>query len=453
VARRLLMPAMSKRQSRKSRPASAAANRHGLSELSQRTAEPPISWLMEQALTHPRIISLAAGFTDNPSLPVAETRAVLAELLANEQRARTSLQYGKGSGDPKLIQLTAERLRAQDAEAAALPKHSPPVANYDSGRFLITHGSQQLLYLLMEALCDPGDIVLVEDPTYFVFLGMAQSRGLRCRGVRMTAEGIDVEQLACVLERLRREGELPRVKLLYLVSYAQNPSGITTSLANKSAALRLLKRHEPAAGHPLYLLEDAAYRDLQFAGGGVASALTLPGASKRVIYTSTYSKPYATGIRVGYGVLPPQLAPVVHRLKGNHDFGTSNLLQCVLAHALESGRFASHLTALRRCYAEKAAVMGAALKQHAAGLLEWSEPQGGLYYWARLRGPGRTGPKSRIFRTALKRDVLYVPGLLCYADDPTRPKPDTEFRLSFGSASEHNIREGIARLARAIRSS
>jgi 2-aminoadipate transaminase len=446
------MPAMSKSQSSQSRPASPAANRHGLSSLGQRTAEPPISWLMEQALTHPRLISLAAGFTDNPSLPVAETRAVLAELLADSRRAQTCLQYGKSSGDPRLIRLTAERLQAQDA-AALPPKHSPPVANYDPGRFLITHGSQQLLYLLMEALCDPGDIVLVEDPTYFVFLGMAQSRGLRCRGVRMTAEGIDVEQLACVLERLRREGELPRVKLLYLVSYAQNPSGITTSLANKSAALRLLKRHEPAAGHPLYLLEDAAYRDLQFAGGGVASALTLPGASKRVIYTSTYSKPYATGIRVGYGVLPPQLAPVVHRLKGNHDFGTSNLLQCVLAHALESGRFASHLTALRRCYAEKAAVMGAALKQHAAGLLEWSEPQGGLYYWARLRGPGRTGPKSRIFRTALKRDVLYVPGLLCYADDPTRPKPDTEFRLSFGSASKHNIREGIARLARAIRSS
>ncbi len=452
MAGRFLMPAMPKRPSSQSRPPLPAPNRHGLSSLGQRTAEPPISWLMEQALTHPRLISLAAGFTDNPSLPVAETRAVLAELLADAPRAQASLQYGKSSGDPKLIRLTAERLQAQDA-AAGTARTSASVANYDPGRFLITHGSQQLLYMLLEALCDPGDIVLVEDPTYFVFLGMAQSRGLRCRGVRMTPEGIDVEHLALVLERLRHEGELGRVKLLYLVSYAQNPSGITTSWANKSAALRLLKRHEPAAGHPLYLLEDAAYRDLRFAGAEVASALTLPGASRRVIYTSTYSKPYATGLRVGYGVLPPQLAPVVHRLKGNHDFGTSNLLQCVLAHALESGRFASHLTALRQRYAEKAAVMGAALKQHAAGLLEWSEPPGGLYYWARLRGPGRTGPKSRIFQMALKRDVLYVPGWLCYADDPTRPKPDTEFRLSFGSASEEGIREGIARLAQAIRSS
>lgn len=446
------MPAMSIRQSSQNRPPSPSANRHGLSSLGQRTSEPPISWLMEQALTHPRLISLAAGFTDNPSLPVTETRAVLAELLADEPGARSSLQYGKSSGDPNLIRLTAERLQAQDADAVTA-KNSPPVTNYDPSRFLITHGSQQLLYLLMEALCDPGDIVLVEDPTYFVFLGMVQSRGLRCRGIRMTPEGIDVEHLACVLDRLRREGELPRVKLLYLVSYAQNPSGITTSLTNKSAALRLVKRHELAAGHLIYLLEDAAYRDLRFAGGEVASALTLPGASKRVIYTSTYSKPYATGIRVGYGVLPSQLAPVVHRLKGNHDFGTSNLLQCLLAHALESGRFEAHLMALRRRYAEKAAVMGEALKQHAAGLLEWSEPRGGLYYWARLRGPGRTGPKSRIFQAALKGDVLYVPGLLCYADDPTRPKPDKEFRLSFGSATEEGIREGIARLARAIRSS
>jgi len=192
---------------------------------------------MEQALTHPRLISLAAGFTDNPSLPVIETRAVLAELLADEPGARSSLQYGKSSGDPRLIRLTAERLQAQDATALP-PKHSLPVANYDPGRLLITHGSQQLLYLLMEALCDPGDIVLVEDPTYFVFLGMVQSRGLRCRGVRMTPEGIDVEHLALVLERLRREGELPRVKLLYLVSYAQNPSGITTSLKWRHSTTR-----------------------------------------------------------------------------------------------------------------------------------------------------------------------------------------------------------------------
>ena len=126
---------------------------------------------------------------------------------------------------------------------------------------MITHGSQQFLYILTEILFDTGDIVLVEDPSYFVYLGIMQSHGIRGRGIPMEADGIDLAHLEATLESLKKSGELPRLKALYLVTYHCNPTGTTTAATKKAAALKLLRRYEAAAGHPIYLLEDAAYRE------------------------------------------------------------------------------------------------------------------------------------------------------------------------------------------------
>ena len=191
-------------------------------------------------------------------------------------------------------------MRIEQLDKISIGNKTGDLAN----RMVITHGSQQFLYILTEALCDPGDIVLVEDPTYFVYLGIMQSRGLNGRGIAMNHDGIDLEHLEMVLESLRRSGELKRTKMLYLVSYFQNPTGRSTSLSVKKEALNLLSKYERAAGHPIYLLEDAAYRELGFEGQSDSSALSICGASERVIYSGTYSKPFATGVRVGFGVLP-----------------------------------------------------------------------------------------------------------------------------------------------------
>jgi 2-aminoadipate transaminase len=401
---------------------------------------------MELALARPNLISLAAGFTDSESLPVRDARELLNELLRSPRTGRTALQYGTTAGDPDLRRLTARRLRVADGTPARSRVHDPQ-------RLMITSGSQQLLYMVTEALCDPGDIVLVEDPTYFVYLGILQSHGLRARGVRMGRDGLDLAHLDTVLAALRRSDELPRVKMLYLVSYFQNPTGATTSFAKKRAALALLKHYERAAGHPIYLFEDAAYRELRFAGADEPSALVSPGAMERVIYGGTYSKPFATGVRVGFGLLPADLHRVVMRIKGNHDFGTSNLLQQLLARALASGRYTAHLEVLRRRYARKATLMQAALRKHFPARAEWWTPEGGLYFWARLPRGVRSGVRSKLFQTALRHGVLYVPGALCYADDPTRPKPDHELRISYGSARAADLRTGIARLGDVLRES
>ena len=170
-----------------------------------------------------------------------------------------------------------------------------------------------------------------------------------------------------------------------------------------------------------------------------------------MIYAGTFSKPFATGARVGYGILPGPLFAAVKHIKGNHDFGTANLLQHLFAHALASGVYGQHVARLQKRYAHKARVMKRAIEKHFPPAVEWWEPEGGLYFWARLPRHIPAGMKSKVFQAALKNDVLYVPGELCYADDPARRKPDHEMRISFGSASEADIREGIRRLGTVLR--
>lgn len=415
-----------------------------LSQLSRRTEAPPISWLMSMALARPRLISLAAGFTDNESLPVKDVRELLAGLLSSRQTGPAALQYGTTAGDEALRQHTAGRLRLLDAQPSR-------TAAYSAERVIITNGSQQMLYAVTEALCDPGDIVLVEDPTYFVYLGILQSHGVRTRGVRMERDGLNLDHLEKVLEGLKRTGELRRAKLLYLVSYHQNPTSATTRLEKKTGALELLGHYERAAGHPLYLLEDAAYRELRFQGESVPSALAINGYGQRVIYAGTYSKPFATGARVGFGLLPEPVFSAVLRIKGNHDFGSSNLLQQLLSVALSSGRYERHLVQLRKRYAHKAKVMRQALEEHFPTSVQRWDAQGGLCFWVRLPRHITSGVKSKVFRRALASNVIYVPGQLCYADDPARPRPNHEMRLTFGAASEQNLRTGIARLGAVLR--
>ena len=438
---------------------------HVLSKMGQRTPEPPISWLMHAALSRPKLISLAAGFTDNASLPVAEARAALNQVLRSPKTGQPALQYGITAGDTTLRQLTAEHLHNLDTQASQSFSSSSLVLEpkartrtkdddekvYSFERLLITSGSQQLLYMTTEALCDEGDIVLVEDPTYFVYLSILQSRGLRARAVRLERDGLDLAHLESVLQSLKRTGELWRVKMIYLVSYFQNPTGVTTSFEKKYGILKLLKKFERDAGHPIYLLEDAAYRGLRFAGRDVPSALAADGAADRVIYAGTFTKPFATGARVGYGVLPEPVFTAVKHIKGNHDFGTANLLQQLFVRALASGLYGQQVARLQKRYAQKARVMKLAIKKHFPSAVEWWEPEGGLYFWARLPRGLATGMKSKVFSTALKNDVLYVPGELCYADDPARRKPNHEMRISFGSASEKDIREGIKRLGNVLR--
>jgi len=276
--------------------------------LAQRTRPPEISWLMAQALEVPGLISLAAGFVDQESLPHEEVSRILEPLLREKSAGQAALQYGTTQGDLELRQLLVQRLRAEGV--------FHPAAKIDESHMLIGSGSQQVLYLAAEALLDEGDIILLEAPTYFVVLGILQSRNLRTFGIDTDADGIVVEKVEECLAALEKRGEISRVKMLYLMSYATNPLGITLAPERRKRLLALLQSYREK-GYPILLLEDAAYRRLGFADPIPHPIKSLEADNDLVLYTESFSKTLSPGFRLGFGVGPKSLIDKMVDLKGN----------------------------------------------------------------------------------------------------------------------------------------
>jgi 2-aminoadipate transaminase len=172
--------------------------------------------------------------------------------------------------------------------------------------------------------------------------------------------------------------------------------------------------------------------------------------NERVVYTNTLTKPFATGIKIGYGILPPTLMRAALFSKGSHDFGSSNFLQTILAQALAERLYEHHLPKITVAYRHKRDVMVEEIDRQLQKSARYRKPAGGLYVWLELDARMETGAKSRLFRRALDAGVLYVPGEMCYCQDSSRPIPQNCIRLSFGAPTVEQIRKGIRLLAHSI---
>lgn len=411
------------------------------SALGQRATPPIIARLMTAALENPGLLSLAAGFTDNATLPVEVFRETINALTVTGASPEL-LQYGTNQGRPVLRRLIAERIAREEGGGGA---------DVDASQIILTNGSQQALYLAMQVLCDPGDIVLVDRPSYFVFLEMLRGLGIEGRSLPVAADGrLDQAALDRMLAAMRADGSAARVRAVYFVGYYSNPSGRSLDVEEKRLLARVL------AAHALVVptIEDAAYREMAFDGSaGAPSVLGMAewGAFPR-LYAGTLTKSFATGLKVGYGCCTD--AEWRHRMlhvKGHHDFGTANLNQAVLERVLSDGSFDQHLVRIRRSYANKMAVLDEALAQ--GGLRDrgwhWAAPTGGLYLW--LTAPAGTdlGIDSAFFRACVDGGVLYVPGELCFGDAPSR----NTARLTFGVLAESELREAARRFCTVARAS
>jgi 2-aminoadipate transaminase len=257
------------------------------------------------------------------------------------------------------------------------------------------------------------------------------------------------EALEEMLERLKQAGEAPRVKLIYLVPYFDNPSGVTTSLARKAAIVEIARRWSQST--KIHVIEDAAYRELRYGGDDTPSSRVADATGDTVIVAGTFSKSFSPGIRVGWGVLPPHLVGPVCDLKGNIDFGSPNFSQHVMAHVLAKGLYEPHVKTIRAGYQAKRDAMLEAADEHFSRLpgVSWRRPEGGLYVWATLPEHFDTGPSGQLFDRAVAEGVLYVPGEFCYPLEGEPVRKNT-MRLSFGVQSPERIRQGMAALARAI---
>lgn len=404
------------------------------SALGQRLQSTVITRLMRQALENPNLISLAAGFTDTASLPSDLVRLVTDRLLSRPD-GQQMLQYGTNAGRPALREAIARRTSAADQTSAA---HTEEV--------FLTNGSQQAIFLALATLCDPGDIIFVEAPTYFVFLENVKAFGIE---VRSLPSGGGVDNLrngfGQALDQLRAEGQIARLKAVYLVSYFANPTSQTLSLEEKMAVAATLRER----GLTPALLEDAAYRELGFASASPVPSI-LAGeifADFPRLYLGTLTKPFASGLKVGFAICPEESwREKMLALKGHEDFGSAQWNQAILEYVLQEGLLDQHLARIRPLYAAKMDQLDQALRQTGLDTAGWSweRPEGGLYLW--LKGPPetQTGMDEPLFNRAVEAGVLYIPGPLCFAPD----QPGDRFiRLSFGNTRSDLFPEAARRLA------
>jgi 2-aminoadipate transaminase len=413
------------------------------SEQARRSSDQAIGYLMQQAVENASCISLAAGLVDEHSLPVEMTRVTVANILHDSAAGQKVLQYGTTQGPEPLRRVFRSYL-------ASLEHRDDELGDLPLSQIVLTTGSQQLLSLVTQALFDPGDICLVAAPTYFVYLGVLQSAGARIVPIQTDEDGMCPRGLETALNEIEDRGELDRVRLVYVVSDFENPSGISVSADRRPKLVEIVKRY--SRNTRILLLEDAAYRELRFEAESLPSLWSFDAARDTVILSQTFSKSFSPGIRVGFGVLPQQLVKAVSDLKGNEDFGSAHLNQHIVARVLKTGQYATHVDSVRAAYQTKRDAMLAAIDQEFVGIpgVSWVRPKGGMYVWMKLPAHIHTGFDSELFRVATHVEkVMYVPGELSYPVDWSA-RPRCEMRLSFGLQSAEGIQEGIARLSRAV---
>jgi len=400
---------------------------------------------MQTALENPAIVSLAAGFVDQQSLPVEIVARAAAERLGDPIEGRRALQYGTTIGDLKLRRSLIEQLERGEGRRRGFCKEVV-------SRTVVTTGSAQLIYLICEVLLDPGDIVLVESPTYFVFLGPVATRGARAIGVPIDAGGMRLDSLEATLAGLEREGQLDRVKLIYTISEHANPTGISLCDGRRQPLVQLARKWSKK--QRIFVLEDAAYRGLSFGGVEPPSVWSHDPEGDTVILARTFSKTLSPGLKIGYGVLPHALVEPVLCLKGNHDFGSANFNQSLLDQLLCDGSYDRHVSRLEAIYGRKCAAFLAALDQYIGPLdldVHWTNPEGGLFVWMTVPDDLDTGFDGPLFPRCVEQGVIYVPGEHAFAPEPG-PVPTNHLRLTFGVPSESDLVEGARRLAFALSS-
>ncbi|VTU30374.1 2-aminoadipate transaminase [Variovorax sp. PBL-H6] len=374
-------------------------------------------------LGKPGIISFAGGFPDSAMFDVEGLKEASAKALAEEPGG--ALQYGATEGyDPLRAQLSAF-MKGKGVEVAP-------------DGLIVTTGSQQALDLLGKTLISPGDKVIVEGPTFLATIQCFRLYGAQLISAPIDAEGVQVDRL----EQLVAEH---KPKFVYLIPTFGNPSGAMLSLERRRKVLEL------AVKHGTVIVEDDPYGDLYFGKAPPPSLMSLtkevPGSRELVVHCGSLSKVLSPGLRIGWMIAPPELLAKATMCKQFSDAHTSTFAQATAAQYLKSGRMPDTLANVRKVYAERAAAMGAALKRELGDAISFTQPGGGLFFWARLTGAGgKLADANVLAQRAIEKGVAFVPGAPFFAE-----KPDlATLRLSFATANVEKIEEGIARLGAAL---
>lgn len=369
---------------------------------------------------NPDIIPLAAGNPAPESFPLNDIADISARIM--RENPVDALQYSITEGYTPLRESVKKRMSEK----------FDSVKEFDD--VIITSGAQQVMYLTTKSLCDIGDTVICESPTFIGSLNAFRSFGLNLRGITMDDDGMNLESLEKALQ------EETRAKIIYVIPNFQNPSGLTTSFEKRKGIYELAKKYG------LVIIEDNPYGETRFDGEDIPNIKSID-TDGIVVYAGTFSKVISPGMRVGYAIAPKALMAKITVGKQISDVHTNIFSQMIVNEFITNCDFDAHISRVKEINRRKYKIMSSMLDELCSDMLSYHKTQGGLFLWCKL-------PDSidmlDFCGKAIENSVAVVPGNAFLTDESER---SSNIRLNFTTPSDEKLEKGIEILAKTLKES
>ena len=369
-----------------------------------------------QAAADPKIISFAGGLPAPELFPVKEMKAAVDKVF--EEHGQEAMQYGAAKRVTALREVIQQHVKEKEDVDSELDN------------VLVTTGSEQALDLVGKAFVDPGDTVLVEQPTYLCALDVFRSYGANFASVEMDEDGMKMDALEEALKANLN------TKLIYTVPNFQNPTGRTMTEKRRKQLAELAEKYD------VYVLEDNPYGEIRFSGQHVPAVKSFD-KSGHVFYMSTFSKTLAPGFRLGWLVADKAVVNKLTVLKQSADLHTDNLAQFAVAQFFADNDVDAHVKEISALYGKRKDLMLEGIKKYFPEGVKYTDPEGGMFLWVEVPGVDDT---VELFKECLEHDVAFVPGDPFFAGEV---QPGA-FRLNYSNMKEDQIEVGLKRLGAAL---
>ncbi len=366
-----------------------------------------------KSLSDKSIISFAAGNPSPLSFPIEKMHAISNEIYQNE--ASVAFQYGITEGYPRLREQITERL------------HTRFNTGTEDDEVIITTGGQQGIDLCAKVLCNEGETIICENPSFIGALNAFRSYNTNLVGVDLENDGMNIDALEAALK------SNPNAKMIYVIPTFQNPAGITTSLEKRKAILDLAEKYN------VIILEDNPYGELRFSGEDVPTIKSLD-KNGRVVYCSSFSKILSAGMRIGFVCGPKEIVQKMVVVKQVNDVHTNQFFQMVASKFIDQYGLDEHIGFIRGLYKDKCNLMLEQLDQYVGDKAVYTRPEGGLFIWLTVNG----GNGDEIAKKAISNKVAVVTGS---SFNPIQGGFSPSVRLNYSTPSDEQIVEGVKRLA------
>jgi len=368
-----------------------------------------------KSLSDPQMISFAAGNPSPLSFPSKDLAEISAEIYADPASVTTALQYSITEGYP----LLRDALKSRMSEKFGIGK--------DFDTTVVTSGGQQAIELACKVLCNEGDTVICENPSFIGALNAFRSCGVKPVGVELEDDGMNIDALETAIKNS------PKAKMIYLIPTFHNPAGITTSWEKR------VKIYELAKKHSMPIFEDNPYGELRFSGEYVAPIKTIDSEGL-VIYCSSFSKILSAGMRIGYVCAPDEIVQKMVVAKQSEDVHTNIFFQMLCHRYMTQKNMDAHIESIKELYGAKCGLMIKSIEKNFIPEIEFSRPGGGLFIWCKLPD---TIPSADFVKNAIAAKVAVVPGVTFNCDETA---PSQCFRLNYSTPSDEQIVSGIKAL-------